>query len=133
MMQTQMGHFVDIKVKASDLKPSVKQVKGRKPRKSQLWAKHDIDLDPSVYGKRLHTRGPVCSKVQYGMANDLDELDTNDFYTGVGLYVQVQRPGDWRIINVLSGETLGYAHCHEALAYRIAAARVGVTLEVYDA
>lgn len=79
---------------------------------------------------------PGCTLVytpQYGIALcdvELADMEMDDFLLGVGLWAETE--GYWRVVCSLTKQTLGYAECHDALAYRIAAERKGVTLEVYD-
>ena len=103
----------------------------RKVTKSELWADHDCDMNPRNWGRRLATRGAVCASLQYGMANLYGAYMAVDFMWGESLWDAPIDDG-WRVVNVMTGKTIGYAQCHEALAYRIAAARTGVTLEVYN-
>ena len=74
--------------------------------------------------------GCVTDKSHYGQVIDFAGLKWIDFMQGVGLHVQADDL--WRVVLPISGRTLGWADSRTALAYRMAAARVGATLEVYD-
>ena len=101
----------------------------RHPHKSRhIWAEHDCDQG-FWKGSRLATRGNVPIMPQYGIANELEPLTTLAFLEGVALYVQSEA-GDWRV--EFMGETLGYAPPKLAMAWKIAAERKGVLVEVYS-
>jgi len=81
------------------------------------------------------TRTPVhpgcaTSSRQYNVAAWADN-DWAAFMRGAGLWDSPE-PGEWRVVEPITGEVIGWADCSTALSYRNAAARKGATLEVYD-
>ena len=79
--------------------------------------------------------GCVSNASQHNIKHLLDSLDSLDFMTGVGLVRTSRNIGsDWLLVRRAdSGEPLGFAQSHAALAYRNAAAHKGVVLECYNA
>jgi len=100
----------------------------RKPVKADLWAKHAVDQDAGRVGRRYATRH-AGSTAQYGMANALDHMDTEDFLHGDETYPEYEK-GDAVLRSALNDEVLGWLPLQEAMAYKIAAARRGVVVEV---
>lgn len=74
---------------------------------------------------------PSCNvdKSQYNIKHLLDSMTALDFIVGFGL-VRTRKAGLWRVR--YGKRTIGFAECHDALAYRNAARHFDVTLEVYD-
>ena len=103
----------------------------RKPVKATLWARHEVDQTAGLVGKRRATR-TTGSRRQYGLANSFDCFDTSDFLFGCGTLDEGQ--GNHAAIRDSIGDrVVGWLPISEAVAYRIAAARRGVVLEVlYD-
>jgi len=119
------------RIKVADTDLSRNGTVQRKPVKAELWTKHEVDQGAGRVGRRYATR-TAGSLAQYGMANDLDHMDTTDFLFGNGTYCAGQ--GKHAALRDSVGDrVVGYLPIQEAVAYRIAAARRGVTLEVlYD-
>lgn len=86
---------------------------------------HPVALTPTP-------RHPGCmtNSAQYNVSM-WDEYDWAAFMRGAGLW-DAPEPGEWRVVEPITGEILGWASCSDALSYRNAAARKGATLEVYD-
>ncbi len=99
----------------------------RKVTKAGLWTTHEVDQDPLKIGKRYATRVAGSART-YGMANGYDHLEAVDFMYGEGII-----PGAGAVIkDALSGKTVAVARIADAMAYKIAAIRRGVELEVYN-
>lgn len=74
--------------------------------------------------------GCVTSKSQYHVAQ-WAHVDWAGFHRGAGLW-DAPEDGDWRVVEPITGEVIGWDTCSRVLSYRNAAARAGATLEVYD-
>ena len=66
---------------------------------------------------------------QFGKANGYREMSALDFLEGRNIIFQY---GGYRIYNPLGGVNIGWASPQDACAYKIAADRVGVLLEIYS-
>lgn len=122
--------YVTTPMKVTDANLSGNGTVIRKPTKSVLWNRHDVDQQAGLIRKRYGTRSAGAYK-QYGMANNYADLVARDFVYGVDLWAKTH--GFASITSTLTGDVLGYAPITEAMAYRIAALRRGVVLEVYNA
>jgi hypothetical protein len=101
----------------------------RKVAKSTLYARHEVDQDAGLVGKRYATRTAGSTR-QYGMANGYDHLEAVDFLFGAEL---IQSPiGCMKVVNGITGMAVGFAKPADAMAYKIAAMRRGIVLEVYN-
>ena len=119
--------YVTSPIKVTDANLSGNGTVIRKVDKSTLWTKHTVDQQAGLIRKRYGTRSAGAYK-QYGMAYGYDHLTALDFMRGVG-YI----PGAGAVvINALNGSTVAVARIADAMAYRIAALRRGVLLEVYN-
>lgn len=96
--------------------------------KSRRWRDRDIDRTAGLYGRRHATRVAGSSR-QYGLANIFSGLSALDFMSGRGVTITDDKS---HIVCALSGELIAHAPIAECVAYRIAAARRGVTLIVYN-
>lgn len=121
--------YVTTPMKVTDANLSGNGTVIRKPTKSVLWNRHDVDQQAGLIRKRYGTRSAGAYK-QYGMANGYAHFVPRDFLYGVGLWAET--PGFASIKSPLIDDVIGWAPITEALAYRIAALRRGVVLEVYN-
>lgn len=116
------------KLRVADTDLSRNGTVARKPVKAELWTKHAVDQDAGRVGRRYSKRH-AGSLAQYGIANSFDDMDHLDFLYGNGTYCEGQ--GKHAAIRDAIGErVVGYLPITEAIAYRIAAKRRGIVLEV---
>lgn len=102
----------------------VKYAKADSPLPMHLQC-HPQRLDRTPVNPECVTNSSQYNVSQWG------ELDWAGFKRGAGLW-DAPEPGDWSVVEPITGETIGWCLCSEALSYRNAAARMGATLEVYD-
>lgn len=102
----------------------VKYARGNRPLPQALQC-HPQPLTPTPLNPQCVTRSAQYNVAAWGMN------DWAAFMRGAGLWIRSE-PGDWKVVEPITGEILGYALCSDALAYRNAAALRGATLEVYD-